>query len=118
MSNSCNGGTSSLGIEEKGWRLCSTPLLNPVGEQNAILYLQISVVEPFHFGPALASQDSGSGSGSGSSSSSSPVDHNLLLKFFFFITFHFSIYWLVVFTELYECFALLFQYFTKRDRLI
>ena len=37
-----------------------------------------SVVEPFYFGPALASQDGGSCSGS--SSSSSPVVHNLWPK--------------------------------------
>ena len=39
-----------------------------------------SVVEPFHFGPAPASQNGGSGSSSSSSSSSSAVVHNLLLK--------------------------------------
>ena len=66
-----------------------------------------SVVEPFHFGPAPApaSQDGGSGS------SSSPVVHNLLLKKSL-EKFHFSIYRLVLFTEMYECFALLLQYFT------
>ena len=73
-----------------------------------------SVVEPFHFGPAPApaSQDGGSGS------SSSPVVHNLLMKKFFRKISLLNLPGLVLFTEMYECFALLFQYFTKRDRLI
>ena len=59
-----------------------------------------SVVEPFHFGPAPASQDGGSGP----SSSSSPVVRNLLLKKKVFTNFTSQ------FTG-YECFALLFQHF-------
>ena len=73
-----------------------------------------SVVEPFHFGSAPASQDGGSGS----SSSSSPVVHNLLLEKKFRKNSLLNLPGLVLFTETYQCFALLFQYFTKRDRLI
>ena len=53
-----------------------------------------SVVEPFHFGPAPASQDGGSGFSfsSSSSSSSSPVVNNLLLNKKF-LQIHVSIYW-------------------------
>ena len=58
------------------------------------------VVELFHFGPAPASRDGGS--------SSSPVVHNLLLKKSL-EKFHLSIYRLALFTEMNECFALLFQ---------
>ena len=68
----------------------------------------VSVVKPFHFGPAPApaSQDGGFSS----SSSSSPVFHNLLLKKMLENLAH-QFTGLVLITEMYECFALLFQYF-------
>ena len=72
----------------------------------------ISVVEPFHFGPAPtpapASQDGGSDSdsGCGSSPSSSPVVHNLLLKNKFLIFSLLNLPGLVLFTERYDCFVL------------
>ena len=61
-------------------------------------------MEPFHFEPAPATQDGGSGS-------SSVVHNLLLLKFFFNISF-LNLPGLVLLTERYNYFALLFQYFT------
>ena len=68
-----------------------------------------SVLEPFHFGPALASasQDGGSVSGSGSS----PVVHDLFLEKKFLQISLLNLPGLVLLKERYECFALLFQYF-------
>ena len=60
------------------------------------LILKGSVAETFHFAPAPASQV---GSSSSSSSSSSVV-------------LNFNLPGLVLFTERYECFALLFHFFT------
>ena len=62
----------------------------------------ISFVEPFHFGPATASQDGGSGS-----SWKKFLQKSLL-----------NLPGLVLVKEKYKCFALLFQYFILRDRLI
>ena len=47
------------------------------------LDVHLSVVEPFHFGPAPAPASQEGGSSSSSSSSSSPVVNNLLQKIFF-----------------------------------
>ena len=104
--------TSSGGYVGTGTQLKMASVL--LGRSNLIP----SVVEPFHFGPAPApaSQDCGS------SSSSSPLVNNLLLKkkvltnltyqfiFYYIILYLYYIIFYNLFKEMYECFALLFQY--------
>ena len=67
--------------------ICSTViqpmLLHPTLSLLLVAHYQahtVSVVEPFHFGPAPVPASQDGGSGSGSSFSSSPVVNNLLLK--------------------------------------
>ena len=59
---------------KQNWTAASTKVV-----QTSVV-LEISVVEPFHIGPAPAPASQDGGSGSSSSSSSSPVVHNLLLE--------------------------------------
>ena len=82
--------------------------LTYVYSPNSVPVLMGSIVELFHFGPAPAPASHDCGSGSSSSSSSSPqfVAEKKVLKIF---TSQFTR--LVSFTEMYNCFALLFQYY-------
>ena len=87
--------------------------MNWGSEKIAVMVIRPCVVEPFHFGlaPTPARQDSGS------ISSSSPVVHNLVLKKVFLnFTPQFTGACLIHRKVLYECFALLFQYFKGTDQ--